>query len=142
MKLKEIIKWGNKVQITNGTEVVDAHISRINKTCFILSAGNIGTFTYSFTGRIINPKNGQECWKVVIKSENEDLFETLAQATKPTDVIKPKNAIAELKVWNEDRTNFHYVIKDAKGGEMILSRGSEYLEFKIAQQEYIRRRNN
>ena len=56
------------------------------------------------------------------------------------DVIKPKNATAELKVWNNDGTNFHYVIRDSKGNEMILQRGTEYLEFKIAQQEYLKKR--
>jgi hypothetical protein len=55
------------------------------------------------------------------------------------DVIKPKNASAELKVWNTDGTNFHYVIRDSKGNEMILQRGTEYLEFKIAQQEYLKK---
>jgi len=49
--------------------------------------------------------------------------------------IKPKNAVTELKVWDSENS-FHYVIKDADGREMILNRGSEYLEFKIAQQEF------
>lgn len=50
--------------------------------------------------------------------------------------ISPKNAKFELKVWSEDRTYYYYVIRDDKGNEMILTRGDEYLEFKIAQQKF------
>lgn len=54
--------------------------------------------------------------------------------------IKPKNAVTELKVWDSENS-FYYVIKDADGREMILNRGSEYLEFKIAQQEFKSRKS-
>lgn len=84
-------------------------------------------------------KVGHKCAQPIfaeIDKRESDLFETLAQAVKPQKTIKPSKATGEYKVWNEDRTDYHYVIVDNKGGEMVLQRGSEYLEFKIAQQNY------
>lgn len=54
--------------------------------------------------------------------------------------IKPSQAMGEYKVWNEDNTDYHWVIVDKLGRGMILLRGAQYLEFKIAQQKYMRRK--
>lgn len=55
-------------------------------------------------------------------------------------VIKPSQAMGEYKVWNQDGTDYHWVIVDKLGRGMILLRGAQYLEFKVAQQEYLKRK--
>jgi hypothetical protein len=76
-------------------------------------------------------KVGYKCSQPIFKEIEK------AEAIKPQIKITPKKATGEFKVWNSDNNDYHYVIVDAKGGEMKLARGSEYLEFKIAQQNYL-----
>jgi hypothetical protein len=135
MNLKEQIQYGKTVKVTNGKEVIEAHVVRINMTCFSLQKGNL-SLTFSFTGRL-DKKSVEHSgnWAIVKEDSNNDLFERLAKATKPEEVnIKPSQAFGEHKVWNEDNTDYHWLIVDKKGRGMILQRGEQYLEFKIAQQ--------
>jgi len=64
MKLKEIIKIGDYVNITNGTTTLSCFIVRVNKSCFICTNNNTGTLTFSFSGRIITKYENEKCWKI------------------------------------------------------------------------------
>ena len=76
-------------------------------------------------------KVGHKCSQpIFIKIDNQE---------KQNINIKPSLATGEYKV-HTDNNDFHYIIVDAKGGEMKLNRGEEYLTFKIAQQNYLKRR--
>jgi hypothetical protein len=64
MKLKDIIKIGEYVNITNGTTTLSCFIVRVNKSCFICSNNNTGSLIFSFSGRIITKYENEKCWKI------------------------------------------------------------------------------